>query len=76
MYLIISRFLRNTGGPSWKEKGTGNHVTPCLPEVHKASSDTVPAPTARKFELDRTQAVKVIAKKKELERSRPRPNCQ
>lgn len=64
MYLIISRFLRNTGGPSGKEKGTGNHVTPWLLEVHKAISDTVPAPTAGKFELDHTQAVKVIAKKK------------
>ena len=63
--MIISRFLRNTGGPSGKVKGTRNHVTPWLhDEVHKAISDTVPAPTATTFELDHTQAVKVIAKKK------------
>ena len=40
---MISRFVRNTGGPSWKEKGTGNHVTPWFHEVREAISDTVPA---------------------------------
>ena len=39
-------------------------MTPWLHEVRKAISDTVPAPTATKFELDHTQAVKVIAEKK------------